>query len=602
MKQNHFHVSLLLLASSVVKCAAAPHNGTASLAPRMNPASQSTQVHLEARMRQLYETGGCWIDDMISPADYDEEDERDLDRGHARVYGWTRNDKTGWHWMESEQDRRYFVPATQAWEHPTMWSYHGLYHRVQRAIVILKAYSDDLNTTPNELPPENEYLPVIHEWGQMTWMEYRQGQARASIQPVRVLYFPALQGYREDVGLFRYVAGHFTRTIPLRPKPGATFPIGSYGHQILLGSVFGVQVSKLLFDSKLYTEPAVVVSISIWDSGLPGGQIPSVLYNIDRYDSRVRRARPANIDAGREQQWFTEWPYKFLPNFLVVSSISAPLDDTPDNQESHVEDLGAAHNLDALSTVGIEMMAQLQTPLEVSQAAQRPSVSRSKLRSVGWKIREGILDEIMPSAIQDFTGYRGLHGVQNSRSRPTDFSHPIDWNAAKYTAPVTGLTYEPVYNKKQRTLIVTYARSHELNISPDLRLTLPTNAKDMDNQLPPQLIYFPRVEWVSDTGGVILSLLGKLQFFMPTKPGIIFPVGSFGYKVLLGPETGTQVAKFLLEHERKFALSVILSVHIWTTGDGCSTPAMTFSCGRDDRWMREAADKNSRHHGSIDYP
>ncbi|KAK4618349.1 hypothetical protein CLAFUW4_12218 [Fulvia fulva] len=354
MKQGRFNASLLLLASIAAWCAAVPLNGTTSIARRMDPDDMGPEEVVN-RMGELHSVGGCWINYMIMPVLPNMNDVRDLAMRHVLPSGWSRNDRTGerlpppvqeihkldgvqglrqmdthptppvslhragWVWAELDHNRRYLYDGTQ--EPPAGWSFHGLYNRHQRAIVITRAYGKDINTTPYPLPPTHDQFlqrpPGIYEWSQLTWMEFRKIQMREHCKPIRTAMFPALEGTPEDVYFFRYAGNRLRNSnVPLPPKPGFTFPIGSYGHQLLLGTPLGQQMSRLMYENKHITDPSVIVAIHVWDSGAPGGMMPTVVFSAERYDARIRDMRQANLDAGGDEPMFNDWPHKFLPNFV----------------------------------------------------------------------------------------------------------------------------------------------------------------------------------------------------------------------------------------------------------------------------------------------
>lgn len=186
-------------------------------------------------------------------------------------------------------------------------------------IVVTKVYSKELNTTPQPLPPPDLsrvlHPPKISEWSDLIMPLYTTGHKGGPLAAPILMSFPKLEGPQEDVFVINHVANSFGADQPLLAKPGVTYPIGSYGHAVLLGTNVGMQAAKFLYEHKNMFGASTIVAVHIWDSGAPGHKTPTIAFSMVRYDQDIEDARQENIAAGGNNPQFKDWPNKFLPIF-----------------------------------------------------------------------------------------------------------------------------------------------------------------------------------------------------------------------------------------------------------------------------------------------
>lgn len=158
---------------------------------------------------------------------------------------------------------------------------------------------------------------ISHSENTTTW-QYRR--VYHSLLPPKVIFFPKLDGPSEDVDVIKTcLAGLGLLDLP--PKEHAvTFPIGSYCHQLILGTRVGDQVGRLFYQHKAKLPACSVVAIHIWDSGINAA--PAVLFSTQAYhedvetiaiQNRAFEENGANIRCG-------DWPVKLKPQWIPASN------------------------------------------------------------------------------------------------------------------------------------------------------------------------------------------------------------------------------------------------------------------------------------------
>ena len=137
--------------------------------------------------------------------------------------------------------------------------------------------------------------------------------------PPRNIFFSALEGPSEDVGvIYSCLAGQKRSNLPPKEDP-ATFPIGSFCHQLILGTKVGTQVAKLLYEHKEMLDVSTIVAIHVWDSG--DGNAPAVLFITQMYTDEVKnifRQNKAAHDTA-EMVCASEWPFNLKPIWEPVN-------------------------------------------------------------------------------------------------------------------------------------------------------------------------------------------------------------------------------------------------------------------------------------------
>ena len=149
--------------------------------------------------------------------------------------------------------------------------------------------------------------PGVADWSDVTFTEYMDGTGGKHERAVSpLIYFPRVLPGSEDHVVIETVLENLLQ--PLVPKPGITFPIGSWAHKVLLSTDMGQQVAAFLISHKRRFETSTVAAIHIWDSG-HGDCSPSVIFSNYHYDDWVKEAERLN----GEQQGDTNYPRSLRP-------------------------------------------------------------------------------------------------------------------------------------------------------------------------------------------------------------------------------------------------------------------------------------------------
>lgn len=159
--------------------------------------------------------------------------------------------------------------------------------------------------------PEDADVGKWKDWSDYTFKDFT-GLKTSTIRfiPPKAIFIPALRGPSEDVEILKVCL--WNRDLPPK-ESAATFPIGSYCHELFLGTRVGKQVAKFLYEHKAKLGICTVVAIHMWDSG--DGNTPAVLFSIQMYDEQVKAVDKENRDAHAVENWACaeEWPFNLKP-------------------------------------------------------------------------------------------------------------------------------------------------------------------------------------------------------------------------------------------------------------------------------------------------
>ncbi|KAK4618262.1 hypothetical protein CLAFUW4_12335 [Fulvia fulva] len=387
--------------------------------------------------------------------------------------------------------------------------------------------------------------------------------------------------------------------LDLPPKEHAvTFPIGSYCHQLILGTRVGDQVGRLFYQHKAKLPACSVVAIHIWDSGINAA--PAVLFSTQAYhedvetiaiQNRAFEENGANIRCG-------DWPVKLKPQWIPASN-----QDTQTVWSIHTNGLNNLQDLDSgLYVPGIAEM-------------QQPPPHHQSTKTGEWRHTEKT-ENALPEAVTALHGFDGVEDVKFTGrgssdtwrdDQPVDASDPSEWTLRTWERGAACPEFQWWMSATSNTIVAMYAESPSFSMQSEPSSALPadwwhfhwsdftfkefTNVKkDRRMTIPPKNIFFPKLAGPpNDIAALKICMQGLGS--TSKEDAWTFPIGSFCHELIMGTKVGIQVSKLLYEHKARTGDATVIAVHVWDSGDA-EIPSVLFSVRLVDNVSRNVWRKN----------